>query len=147
MVTCIPIDSKTDFDKWSELWKGYLHFYETTLPLEQYHNTFSRLVDEQGDLFGFILEDDDGVPIGLAHYLYHVSAWSSKPQCYLNDLFVDPARRGTGGGRLLIEAVKRQADSRGCSRLYWLTAPDNAAARKLYDKVATMNRVAYKIDL
>jgi RimJ/RimL family protein N-acetyltransferase len=49
---------------------------------------------------------------------------------------------------MLIEAVQEEAKAKlGCSRVYWLTAPDNAAARRLYDKVAVTNRVAYKIDL
>lgn len=171
MPTCIPIDHTTDYEQWHALWKAYLEFYNTELPEEQYRDTFSRLVDPDGDLGGFVLlsdedEDDDQEDdkdkdkktpkttkykyIGLAHYLTHTSAWSPAHtrHCYLNDLYVDPAVRGTGGGRLLIEAVQEEAKARlGCSRVYWLTAPDNAAARRLYDKVAVTNRVAYKIDL
>jgi ribosomal protein S18 acetylase RimI-like enzyme len=168
---CIPIDHTTDYDQWHALWKSYLEFYGTTLPEEQYRDTFSRLVDPQGDLGGFVLaliddEDDDQEDdkdkdkktskpkmytyIGLAHYLTHTSAWAptSTRHCYLNDLYVNPAARGMGGGRRLIEAVQEEAKARlGCSRVYWLTAPDNTAARALYDKVAVTNRVAYKIDL
>jgi GNAT superfamily N-acetyltransferase len=169
MPTCIPIDHTTDYEQWHALWKAYLEFYNTELPEEQYRDTFSRLVDPDGDLGGFVLvlandEDEDGdqkdvketrkptkcTYIGLAHYLTHTSAWSpaSTRHCYLNDLYVDPAVRGTGGGRMLIEAVQEEAKAKlGCSRVYWLTAPDNAAARRLYDKVAVTNRVAYKIDL
>ncbi|KAG7528714.1 hypothetical protein FFLO_05975 [Filobasidium floriforme] len=182
---CISIDHTTDYDQWHALWKAYLEFYNTTLPEEQYRDTFSRLVDPDGDLGGFVLvltdakdsnvdgdgdetegddkdkdkDEDKQTPkptkytytyIGLAHYLTHTSAWAPAHtrHCYLNDLYVDPAVRGTGGGRMLIEAVQEEAKARlGCSRVYWLTAPDNTAARALYDKVATTNRVAYKIDL
>ena len=175
---CIPIDHTTDYEQWHVLWKAYLEFYGTTLPEEQYRDTFARLVDPDGDLGGFVLvltdnEDGDGddevetpkptkhTYIGLAHYLTHTSAWApaSTRHCYLNDLYVDPTVRGTGGGRMLIEAVTsaaragsvaRTGEEEGgtrCSRVYWLTAPDNVAARRLYDKVATTNRVAYKVDL
>jgi ribosomal protein S18 acetylase RimI-like enzyme len=170
---CIPIDHTTDYNQWHALWKAYLEFYNTTLPEEQYRDTFSRLVDPDGDLGGFVLVltkegDGDGdrkddknkdketlkptkyTYIGLAHYLTHTSAWSpaSTRHCYLNDLYVDPSARGMGGGRELIEAVQEEAGAKlGCSRVYWLTAPDNVAARRLYDKVAVTNRVAYKIDL
>lgn len=151
MPACIPIDRTTDFGQWSRLWRAYLEFYRTTLPEEQYRDTFDRLVDPDGDLGGFVLVDDhnNGILIGLTHYLYHTSAWAPAKtrQCYLNDLYVDPATRGSGGGRRLIEAVEREARTRGCSRVYWLTAPDNLAARKLYDAMAVTNRVAYKIDL
>jgi ribosomal protein S18 acetylase RimI-like enzyme len=169
MPTCLPIDHTTDYDQWHALWESYLEFYDTTLPEEQYRDTFSRLIDPQGDLGGFVLvlandEDEDGdqkdvketrkptkcTYIGLAHYLTHTSAWApaSTRHCYLNDLYVDPSARGMGGGRTLIEAVQEEAKAKlGCSRVYWLTAPDNVAARRLYDKVAVTNRVAYKIDL
>jgi GNAT superfamily N-acetyltransferase len=172
---CIPIDHTTDYEQWHALWKAYLEFYNTTLPEEQYRDAFRRLVDPKGDLGGFVLvltddevengdddqEDDKAEDketskptkyryIGLAHYLSHTSAWApaSTRHCYLNDLYVDPAVRGMGGGRELIEAVREEAKAKlGCSRVYWLTAPDNVAARRLYDKVAVTNRVAYKIDL
>ena len=52
-------------------------------------------------------------PIGLAHVLFHRSTWSPTTYCYLEDLFVDPARRKTGAGRALIEATYREADARG----------------------------------
>ena len=44
-------------------------------------------------------------PVGLAHILFHRSTWSNGWYCYLEDLFVDPARRQKGTGRALIEAV------------------------------------------
>ena len=59
--------------------------------------------------------------------------------CYLQDLFVDPALRGRGVARALIEAVAKAALERGAERLYWLTQEHNAAARALYDKVAKYN--------
>jgi RimJ/RimL family protein N-acetyltransferase len=43
--------------------------------------------------------------------------------------------------------VEEIAIAKGSKRLYWSTAPDNEAARKLYDKVAICNRVQYRIAL
>jgi GNAT superfamily N-acetyltransferase len=37
--------------------------------------------------------------LGLTHYLFHRHAWKIENVCYLQDLFVDPAARGTGLGR------------------------------------------------
>ena len=56
--------------------------------------------------------------------------------CYLQDLFVDPATRGKGAGRALIEAVATKAREHGADRLYWLTQDHNAEARQLYDRLA-----------
>ncbi len=74
--------------------------------------------------------------IGLVHFLFHEHGWTPGPACYLQDLFVDPAARGTGAGRALIEAVATVAREKDASRLYWLTQAGNATARQLYDRLA-----------
>jgi GNAT superfamily N-acetyltransferase len=51
-------------------------------------------------------------------------------------LFVDPAARGQGAGRLLIETLVDKAKNAGWFRVYWMTHKDNATARTLYDKLA-----------
>jgi GNAT superfamily N-acetyltransferase len=56
--------------------------------------------------------------------------------CYLQDLFVEPAQRGHGLGRALIEHVYAQAKARGCARVHWLTHETNLDAMKLYDCIA-----------
>ena len=82
--------------------------------------------------------DDADAPIGLAHVLFHRSTWSPTWYCYLEDLFVDPARRKAGAGRALIEAIYREADARGCSRTYWVTQEFN------YDGAHPLRPVATK---
>jgi GNAT superfamily N-acetyltransferase len=54
-------------------------------------------------------------------------------------LFVDPAARGKGVGRALIEAVYDEADNRGATCTYWATMGNNATARRLYDGLATLS--------
>ena len=58
------------------------------------------------------------------------------PVCYLQDLFTDPALRGRGIARALIQHVYQQAAAAGASRVYWQTHSSNAAGRALYDKLA-----------
>jgi GNAT superfamily N-acetyltransferase len=78
----------------------------------------------------------DGAMIGITHFLFHPSAWTLRPVCYLQDLFTDPAHRGQGAARALIAAVGDRASAAGSTRMYWLTQSHNATARALYDKVA-----------
>jgi GNAT superfamily N-acetyltransferase len=47
----------------------------------------------------------------------------------------------------LIKAVEQIAIEKGSKRLYWTTAEDNEVARKLYDKLAVVDKVMYKIYL
>lgn len=123
-----------DRARWAELWTGYLAFYKTVLPPEIYDLTWAKLQD--GRMHGRGARDVAGRLIGITHFLYHESAWTAEPNCYLQDLFVDPAARGTGAGRRLIEAVAAAARAAGSTRLYWLTQQDNATARLLYDRLA-----------
>ena len=126
--------TEADRPRWTALWTAYLDFYHTQLPGEVFDATWARLL-AGGPIRGFLFRHD-GEAAGLVHYLFHPHAWSLEPACYLQDLFVDPALRGTGAGRALIEAVATAAQAEGAARLYWLTQADNAVARRLYDRVA-----------
>jgi len=124
----------------AELWRGYLDFYETSLPEANYDHTWERLM-APGPIYGFgaRLGNASAPLIGITHYLFHDHAWSTKQVCYLGDLFVDVSQRGTGAGRALIERVAQVARERDCLRLYWTTKEDNATARLLYDRLAKFN--------
>lgn len=123
-----------DRPRWAELWRTYLLFYDTTLPDEVYDHAWRRMQD--GTVLQGLAARVDGQIVGITHFLFHESAWTTTPVCYLQDLFVQGAARGQGIGRALIEAVAAHARKRDSTRLYWLTQDHNAAARLLYDRVA-----------
>ncbi|MGA8400483.1 MAG: GNAT family N-acetyltransferase [Stellaceae bacterium] len=129
-----------DRARWGELWRGYLDFYETTLPESIYDHTWARVM-EGNAIFGFgaRLDSANAPLVGITHYLFHDHAWSPKQVCYLQDLFVDATVRGTGCGRALIERVAQVARQQDCLRLYWTTKENNATARVLYDRLAKFN--------
>jgi GNAT superfamily N-acetyltransferase len=76
----------------------------------------------------------DGRVAGIANYLLHESTGSLRPVCYLQDLFVDPATRGSGVGRELIGWLVAEMKAHRWSRLYWSTRETNYRARALYDQ-------------
>ncbi len=123
-----------DYDSWLPLWKGYLDFYEVSVPDEVTAETWRRLIDPDGRVFGFGAISD-GKLVGIVHYLFHPVTWAVSDRCYLEDLFVRPESRGTGAGRALIEAVYRAADAAGADQVYWLTAQSNKTAQLLYDRI------------
>lgn len=132
---------------WTELWRAYLAFYDTVLPEGVYASTWSRLFDPAEPCWG-ALALQDGVPVGLVHWIYHRTNWSIADTCYLQDLFVASGGRGRGHGAALIEHVAQHAHARGAGRLYWLTHETNTAARALYDRVATRSGfIQYRIAL
>ncbi len=123
---------------WERLFRGYIAFYKASVADETIETTWQRLLSGQEDFhLALVATGDDDKPIGIAHALFHRSTWSPTRYCYLEDLFVDPAQRGGGTGRALIEAVYREADARQCTRTYWTTQEFNYRARGLYDQLAT----------
>ena len=128
--------SSNDEAEWRRLWTAYLDFYEAKVPEEVYLTTWKRLRTQGEFEPKCLLAVVKLKPVGLVHYLYHRSCWSIVNNCYLQDLFVDPEQRGTDLGRVLIEAVQREAGKLGVSNVYWMTHETNARARKLYDRVA-----------
>lgn len=125
----------TDRTQWQPLWKGYLDFYKTSVPPEQYDLTWSRFHDPAEPMF--VLGAFEGeTMLGIVHYIFHRSCWTAGPTCYLQDLFTVDAARGKGVGRALIEAVHAAAKAEGASRVYWQTHETNATAMVLYNKVA-----------
>jgi GNAT superfamily N-acetyltransferase len=116
---------------WQPLWDAYLTFYREELDATITEVTFARLAGERDGLYGLLAWAGDAA-VGLAHVVTHPSTWTAGVYCYLEDLFVAPAGRGTGAGRALIEAVYARA---GDAHVYWHTQEYNGPARSLYDQV------------
>lgn len=125
-----------DYEAWYPLWQGYLKFYKEDLPDEVSELTWGRLLAEDPAMFCLIAADTNNTPVGFAHCIVHPSTWAETSYCYLEDLFVDPAQRGGGIARALIDEIYRRADKQGWCRVYWMTQEFNHVARILYDKVA-----------
>jgi GNAT superfamily N-acetyltransferase len=143
------IRALTEADRagWQPLWEGYLRFYRETLPASVSDTTFDRLCARRDGLFGYVAEED-GVLVGLAHGVVHGSTWSTAPVCYLSDLYVDPAARGDGAARALIDAVVAEARTLGAAEVYWHTQEFNGRARSLYDQVGELRSwVVYEVPL
>ncbi len=145
------IRAPTDADKrqWLALWRGYLEFYKSVLPAAVSDCLWQRILDPRHEIQCRLAAAADGELIGLVHYFPHAHTWFQAPVCYLNDLFVLPARRGGGIGKGLIDAVIGEARARGWSEVYWHTQRDNRVARGLYDKITggTDGFVNYTITL
>lgn len=143
-VTIRPLQAH-DEPVWRKLWTGYLEFYKSSVPDKVYQSTFSRLLGDDPQDFHGLVAEQDGVVVGLVHYIFHRHCWRIENVCYLQDLYADPSVRGTGVGRKLIEAVYQAADTAGAPNVYWTTQDDNHAGRRLYDRVGQLtNFIKYQ---
>ena len=137
-----------DREGWQRLWQQYLRFYRAALPASTSQSTFARLCQGESGLVGLLAVDADGHAVGLAHLIFHPSTWAERSYCYLEDLFVDPARRGSGVAGRMFEVIYETAREHGATRVYWLTQQYNGAARSLYDTVGHLTSfVVYEHEL
>ncbi len=134
MTTIRPL-AASDAEIWAPIWREYLAFYGTERPEAVFRTTFARLTDPEVRDYHGLIAFRDGMPAGLAHFIYHRHGWQIEDVCYLQDLFVAPGARGNGVGRALVEAVYAAADAAGRPEVYWLTDASNAPARQLYDRI------------
>lgn len=124
-----------DYEQWAALWRAYQAFYAVDIPEAVTRGTWDRMLDPKEPMHAALAVKDDR-PIGLVHWIYHRSTWTTGDYCYLQDLFVDPGVRGTGAGRALIEHVYEDAQRHQAARVYWLTHESNQTAMQLYDRIA-----------
>jgi GNAT superfamily N-acetyltransferase len=95
-----------------------------------------------------IIGEIDGTPQGFALFFHNFSTFAGRPGIYLEDLFVDPAARGSGLGKALLIRLAQLAKERGCARLEWAVLDWNEPAIAFYRSLGargmdewTINRV------
>ncbi|MFD1880396.1 GNAT family N-acetyltransferase [Paracoccus pacificus] len=134
-VSISPV-TPADRAEWERLFLAYGAFYKTDLPPQVIENVWGWINDPQNPFWADIARTGDGRAVGLVQYqLMHRSLGGSMT-CYLSDLFTDPEIRGSGAGRAMIDHVIAFARARDLPAVRWLTAEDNATARRLYDTYA-----------
>jgi GNAT superfamily N-acetyltransferase len=120
-----------DEPRWRELWAGYNAFYAAKVPESITQATWRRILDPAATVVGRVAAADGRV-VGFSNSVLHESTWAAAPICYLEDLFVDPAMRGSGVGRMLLQDLLALARQHGWPTVYWHTRGNNATARRLY---------------
>ena len=127
----------SDGERWRELYSGYAAFYKLEQTEEMLSRVWEWLLDPEHQLEGLVAIDGSGEAQGLAHYRDCPRPSSASISGFLDDLFVDPAMRGSGAADALIQELKRIGGRRGWSVIRWITADDNYRARGKYDRYAT----------
>lgn len=90
--------------------------------------SFSREISAQ-PISHPIVARRDGMVIGF------VVAWFVVDEVHIGNVAVDPAARRQGIGRLLMEALERQAIEEGCTYSTLEVRESNQSARRLYEKM------------
>jgi GNAT superfamily N-acetyltransferase len=76
-----------------------------------------------------------GRVVAFALYFVNFSTFLAKPGLYLEDLYVQPAQRGLGIGKALLQRLARLAAERGYGRFEWSVLDWNENAIRFYEKM------------
>lgn len=125
-----------DAAQWAQLYQGYADFYGVSQTAAMRETVWGWLHDTAHPVEGFVAEQG-GALIGLTHYRPFHSPLAATTRGFLDDLYVDPAARGSGAAQALIDAVCNVGRAKGWNMIRWITADDNYRARSLYDRTAT----------
>jgi GNAT superfamily N-acetyltransferase len=82
-----------------------------------------------------VVAEVDGAVVAFALFFTNFSTFLGQPGLYLEDLYVQPAHRGRGLGRALLQHLGALAVQRGCGRFEWCVLDWNENAIRLYEKM------------
>ena len=107
--------------------------HEALMTEEQLH---AALFGDSPKLFGHVAVADDGVAdgqvVGTALWFLNFSTWRGTHGIYLEDLYVQPAQRGGGLGRALLQALAEECVRHGYARLEWSVLDWNTPSIEFY---------------
>lgn len=90
-------------------------------------------------LFGHVAEVD-GAVVGCALWFLNFSTWEGAHGIYLEDLYVQPAHRGSGLGKALLTTLAAICAERGYARLEWAVLDWNAPAIGFYRRLGAVGQ-------
>ena len=82
-----------------------------------------------------LVAERDGVVVAFALFFHNFSTFLCRKGLYLEDLYVQPAARGTGLGKRLLQRLARLAVERGCGRFDWSVLDWNVDAQAFYRRM------------
>ena len=124
-----------DFAGWSALYAGYAGFYGVAQTDAMRAQVWSWILNPAHEVEALVA-DANGQLLGLAHFRGFARPLAASTGGFLDDLFVNPAARGSGVAPALIAGIEAEGRVRGWSVIRWITAENNYRARGLYDQLA-----------
>jgi len=102
------------------------------------HEVLASEADLARDLFGAVpkvfcdIAEVDGRPVGFALWFYTYSTFQGRHGIWLEDLFVEPAARGIGAGKALLQHLARRCVAEKLGRYEWWVLDWNEPSIKFY---------------
>jgi ribosomal protein S18 acetylase RimI-like enzyme len=134
------------YDEWREHYGRYAEALGEPVDDGIAATVWSWLLARTHGVEGLLAIDDGERVAGFTHFRPFARTLHGNEACFLDDLWVDEAHRGSGLAATLIDAVCAIARERGWTEVRWVAEERNARARRLYERVATNGRlITYRI--
>jgi GNAT superfamily N-acetyltransferase len=144
-VTVRPVASN-EKEIWNQLFQAYADFYKVESTQEKRDAVWGWIFDDNENFWCAVAENDEGEIVGFTQYQLMHRSLGGGMTCYLSDLYTNPAIRGFGAGRAMIDYVLAFAKDLGFPNVMWLTQEFNYTARKVYDTYAAKSDfIAYRV--
>ena len=125
--------SADEADRVAALLAGFRDHMGRDEPTEaQLRATVDVLMRDPDTEFLLGARDGGAAAAGVCQLRYRLAVWTGRPDCWLEDLFVEREARRAGLGRALVEAAVERARARGCARIDLDVNEDNERALALY---------------
>ena len=131
MSTTIRKATESDFPQILALFQEFATFEKRPHKMQ---NSLERMQEEKDYFHCYVVETDAGKIVGYASYFYCYFTWSGKGM-HLEDLYIQPAYRGTGTGTRLLQTIIDLARTTGCHKLQWQVSKWNDPAIAFYQKM------------
>jgi len=142
----IKTPDESNRQAWESLYRGYAKYYDTLMTDSTLETVWSWI--QSGRLQGRIAVDEGGQAVGLMHFRAMPSPLRGLEVGFLDDLFVNPAHRGSGVVTAMLSVLKEEASAQGWPLVRWITRENNYRARTVYERVAQQtNWVTYQFNV
>lgn len=92
-----------------------------------------------------LIAENDGVVIGMAVWYVTFSTWTGRNGIWLEDLFVDPERRGAGAGKALLSRLAEICVENDWRRLEWWVLKWNAPSIAFYRSLGSVPQDEWEV--
>jgi len=134
---------ESDFEQIVELFKEFAEFEKTP---EKMYNSVERMKAEKEFFNCFVAVCNGGI-IGYVSWFICYYTWTGKAM-YMDDLYVQPAFRGKGIGKQLLNKVLTLAKETGCHKMHWQVSSWNKSTIGFYKSLgAVIDKTEQNCDL
>ncbi len=128
MINIIPM-TREYAHGWRQLWRMNVG---DALSKPVLDHTEHQILEDRSALFALLAKSEGDEVVGLLHGVVHPVAGSINNVCYMQDLYVHPARRRQGIATQLLDALAAKGRAEKWDRIYWLTDRANGDALSFY---------------